>query len=304
LAIYKIFIPLRYTAAMEEFPIETINALEVFPQLAEIPQPPRTLFMRGSLERIIGTVLVTVVGSRNYSSYGKYACEKLIKGLRDYPVTIVSGLAIGIDAIAHQAALDAGLPTIVFPGSGLHWDALYPRQHKKLAEAILRAGGILLSEFDHDIIGAPWTFPQRNRLEAGIAHMTLVIEAEEQSGTLITSRLATEYNKTVGAVPGPINSPTSVGANWLLKLGAVPITDSADIIRELGFQALGGLPFPNSIILNDTETLIINALTSPHTKEGLLETLHLDPVSGGIAFSSLEIKGVIREVYGRIERIC
>jgi DNA processing protein len=287
---------------MEEFPIETIVIAETFPQLAELPQPPKTLFMRGSLARIIGTTLITVVGSRRHSSYGKYACEKLIKGLEGYPITIVSGLAIGIDAIAHQAALDAGLPTIAFPGSGLNKSVIYPSQHKKLAERILQQGGILLSEFKPETVGAPWTFPQRNRLEAGIAHMTVVIEAEEQSGTLITSRLATEYNKTVGAVPGPINSPTSVGANWLLKLGAVPITDSADILRELGFALPSTLPFP-TIILNDTETLIINALTSPQSKETVVGSLRLDPISAAIAFSTLEIKGLIREVYGRVERI-
>jgi len=251
----------------------------------------------------MGTTLITVVGSRKYSSYGKYACEMLIRGLRDYPVTIVSGLAIGIDAIAHHAALENNLPTIAFPGSGLNEKVIYPAQHKKLAEKILKNGGALMSEFSHGTIGAPWTFPQRNRLEAGIAHMTIVIEAEEQSGTLITSRLATEYNKTVGAVPGPINSPTSVGANWLLKLGAVPITEPSDILRELGFAEKGQLPFLSSIILNDIETRIINALTSPQSKETLLETLSLDPIAAGIAFSTLEIKGAIRETYGRIERI-
>jgi DNA processing protein len=288
---------------MDDFPIQTIITAQHFPQLAEIPQPPKTLFMRGSLERIVGTTLITIVGSRKYSSYGKYVCEMLIRGLRDYPVTIVSGLAIGIDAIAHYAALENNLPTIAFPGSGLNKEVIYPAQHKKLAEKILKNGGALMSEFPHHIVGAPWTFPQRNRLEAGIAHMTIVIEAEEQSGTLITSRLATEYNKTVGAVPGPINSPTSIGANWLLKLGAVPITEPSDILRELGFALPGTLPFPSTIILNDVETLIINALSSPQSKETLLQTLLLDPVTASIAFSTLEIKGVIRETYGRIERI-
>lgn len=288
---------------MDDFPIQTIITAKHFPQLAEIPQPPKTLFMRGSLERIVGTTLITVVGSRKYSSYGKYVCEMLIRGLRDYPVTIVSGLAIGIDAIAHYAALENNLPTIAFPGSGLNKEVIYPAQHKKLAEKILKNGGALMSEFPHHIVGAPWTFPQRNRLEAGIAHMTIVIEAEEQSGTLITSRLATEYNKTVGAVPGPINSPTSIGANWLLKLGAVPITEPSDILRELGFALPGTLPFPSTIILNDVETLIINALSSPQSKEALLQTLLLDPVTASIAFSTLEIKGVIRETYGRIERV-
>lgn len=288
---------------MEEYPIETINPDHYFPQLSEIPQPPKLLYVRGKLDRIIGTTLLAVVGSRNYSSYGKTVCEQLISGLRDYPITIVSGLALGIDAIAHQAALDAGLPTIAFPGSGLSWNALYPQQHKKLAYRILKEGGVLLSEFEHNTTGAYWTFPQRNRLEAGIAVMTLVIEAKEQSGTLITSRLATEYNKIVGAVPGPITSPTSIGANWLLKLGAVPITDSNDILRELGFTERGKLPFPPSIILNETEEKILTLLQTPQSKETIIETLGLDTITATIAFSTLEIKGIVRETYGLLERI-
>ena len=295
---------------MESFPIKTIIVEDHFPQLREIPQPPTTLYMRGSLDRIVGTTLITVVGSRKYSSYGKYACEMIIKGLREYPVTIVSGLAIGIDAIAHQAALEVGLPTIAFPGSGLADEIIYPGQHKKLAQKILEHGGVLLSEFDNSLRGAAWTFPTRNRLEAGIASMTIVIEAEEKSGTLITSRLATEYNRTVGAVPGPINSPTSIGANWLLKLGAVPITDSMDILTELGFHEPGTLPFrydrettDHTIILNETEQLIMDALRTPLSKETLVAQLSLDPITASIAFSTLEIKGVIRETYGLIERI-
>ncbi len=292
---------------MEQFPIQTINIEQHFPQLKEIPQPPKTLYMRGSLDRVIGTTLITIVGSRKFSSYGKYACEMLIKGLADYPVTIVSGLAFGIDAIAHQAALDVGLPTIAFPGSGLNWDIVYPQKHVKLAERILREGGALLSEFDHDTIGAPWTFPQRNRLEAGIASMTIVIEAQEKSGTLITSRLATEYNKTVGAVPGPINSRTSVGANWLLKLGAVPITEPADILKELGFIEPGQPSFSwsssPSILLNDTEDRILAFIVTPQSKETIIHNLELDAITASIAFSTLEIKGVIRETYGLIERI-
>jgi DNA processing protein len=288
---------------MENFPIQTIVAEHYFPQLKEIPQPPKTLYMRGNIDRIIGTTLITVVGSRKFSSYGKYACETLIKGLADYPVTIVSGLAFGIDIIAHQAALDAGLPTIAFPGSGLNEDAIYPSKHLAIAKRILREGGVLLSEFDHDIGGMYWMFPQRNRLEAGIAVMTIVIEAEEKSGTLITSRLATEYNKTVGAVPGPINSRTSIGANWLLKLGAVPITEPSDILKELGFAEKGRLPFPPSILLNSTEERIISFLMTPQSKETIIDQLELDAVTASIAFSTLEIKGVIKETYGLIERI-
>lgn len=295
---------------MEEFPIQTINPLQYFPQLQEIPQPPVQLYMRGSLERCVDTTFLTVVGSRKLSSYGQQVCEQLINGLAGYPITIVSGLAYGIDTIAHQAALGAGLPTVAFPGSGLNWNVLYPKRNRDLAHRILQQGGALISEFPHDKGGMTWMFPQRNRLEAGIASMILIIEAEEQSGTLITARLGTEYNKIVGAVPGPITSESSIGANWLLRLGAVPITSSIDILDELGFAHPGQLPFrftndkpqKPQVALDQTEQRIITFLTSPQSKETIIETLGLDIVAASIAFSTLEIKGVIKETYGLIER--
>jgi DNA processing protein len=221
---------------MDHFPIQTIPIGHYFPQLLELPQPPIQLYIRGNINSIVDTTFITFVGSRKHTDYGKRVCQNLIRGLKDYNVTIVSGLAIGIDAIAHRTAIEVGLPTIAFPGSGLAEQSVYPRQHLSLAQDILEHGGILLSELDPDEKGAPWTFPQRNRLLAGISVMTVIIEAEEKSGTLITSRLATEYNKTVGTVPGPIDSPTSFGTNELLKLGAVPITSSMDIVLELNLE--------------------------------------------------------------------
>lgn len=288
---------------MDDFPIHDIHTTEQFPQLAHIPDPPRILHMRGSLERTIGTKFVTVVGSRNYTSYGKHVCESLIQELAAYPVTIVSGLALGIDSIAHRAALDAGLATIAFPGSGLSKKTLYPAQHRGLAVEILTAGGALLSEFPDDTVGAHWTFPRRNRLEAGIADIVIVIEAEEKSGTLITARLGTEYNKTVGAVPGPITSTSSAGANWLLRMGATPITCAGDILEELGLtpQLVGDVSAYLS--LTPEETRVIQALSEPKTKDDLMRELEITPQDANIIFSTLEIKGVIRETLGLIERI-
>ncbi len=284
-----------------QFPLLTIDACAVFPQLTELPQPPKPLTMRGSLERALGTVCLAVVGSRNYTSYGKTVCESLIKSLAGYPVTIVSGLALGIDSIAHQSALDAGLNTIAFPGSGLDWSALYPPIHRGLAKDILHSGGALLSEFPHDLKGVHWAFPQRNRLIAGISMMTLVIEAEEKSGTLITARLAIEYNKTVGAVPGPITAVTSRGTHWLLKQGAVPVTEANDILRELGLVEHSSERFAH-IVLNAEEERVMKALSAPKTKEALIEELGLDPARASITFSTLEIKGVINETLGLLER--
>ncbi len=183
------------------------------------------------------------------------------------------------------------------------WKSLYPAQHRGLAEEIIQAGGALLSEYSDDTVGAPWTFPQRNRLEAGISDITIIIEAEEKSGTLITARLGTEYNKIVGAVPGPITSSTSAGANWLLRIGAVPITSAKDILQELGLAERITSDVSEYLMLNADEERVLKLLNSPKTKEEIMTELDLDPVSANVLFSTLEIKGAIRESLGYVERI-
>ena len=181
-----------------------------FSPLLEIPEPPEKLYYRGALPDD-DTVLLAVVGSRKYSHYGKEACEQVVKGLRGYDITIVSGLALGIDSIAHRSALDAGLKTIAVPGSGLDDDALYPREHLQLAREIVEKGGALVSEYEPDFKATTWSFPRRNRIMAGLSKAVLVVEAERPSGTLITARLALDYGRDVFAVPGSIFSETSRG---------------------------------------------------------------------------------------------
>lgn len=288
---------------MSTFPINDIDPIEAFPSLREIPEPPKVLHMRGTLDRTIDTKFITVVGSRAFTSYGKGVCESLIRGLAGYPVTIVSGLALGIDSIAHRAALDAGLPTIAFPGSGLDWKVLHPSQHRGLAEEILASGGALLSEFPNETRGAIWTFPRRNRLKAGLSDMVIIIEAEEKSGTLITARLGTEYNRIVGAVPGPITSPNSKGTNWLIRLGATPITDVQDILQELGLAPKLTGDISEYLMLNDDEERVLATLHEPKSREQVMMELSLDPVAANVIFSTLEIKGAIREYLGLMERV-
>lgn len=286
---------------MEDFPIEEIDPVVAFPQFSELPQPPKNLSMRGSLSHCHNKKYIAIVGSRAYTSYGAQVCRDLINGLRGYPVVIVSGLAMGIDAIAHKTAIENNLTTIAFPGSGLGWNVLYPSMNKGLAKEILSAGGALLSEYDENFRAAHWSFPQRNRLVAGIADIVIVIEAKEKSGALITARLGTEYNKIVGAVPGPIYSETSKGTNWLLHLGATIIRDSSDILEELGLKHATEapvLPFTNS---NEDRVLLL--LTEPRTKDYIIKTLELSPSEANILLSTIEIKGFIKETYGLIERI-
>src|SRR3989344_5703207 len=170
--------------------LKSLSPQEFPPLLREISDPPKQLYLRGEMPSFEKKWLA-VVGSRAMTTYGKQACKYLLEGLRGYPIVIVSGLAYGVDAEAHKAALDAGLTTVAVPGSGLDWDVLYPRANVGLAREILKAGGALLSEFKPEQKAADYTFPQRNRIMAGLSHATLVIEAKEKSGSLITAKLVT-----------------------------------------------------------------------------------------------------------------
>ena len=218
-----------------QFPIRTL-APEEFPSLLhEIPDAPHALNCRGTLPSP-DLKLLAVVGSRKHTSYGTQVVEHLIAGLRGYPIGIVSGLALGIDSLAHTAALQNDLYTIAVPGSGLDDSVLYPHSHLPLAHTILESGGGLLSEYDHTFAATPWSFPQRNRIVTGMSNATLLIEAGEKSGTLISARLASDYNREVLAVPGDIFSENSRGVHQFLKLGATPITHAEDILAALGID--------------------------------------------------------------------
>lgn len=271
-------------------------AKEDFPsQLLEIPQPPKDLWLAGTIPPP-ETVLLTVVGSRKYTSYGKEACEYIISGLRGYDIAIVSGLAIGMDSIAHEAALSAGLRTIAVPGSGLDPAVIYPRGNAQLAQRILENGGALLSEYAPNFRATKWSFPQRNRIMAGLARATLVIEAEQKSGTLITSRLSTDYNRDVFAVPGNIFSPTSAGPHMLIKLGATPITCAKDILHSFGFSIQEEV---ESIIdvsqLSKDEVCVIELLREPCHRDHIIEALKISTSDANILLMKMEIAGLIKE---------
>lgn len=205
-----------------------------FPRaLLEIPEPPKNLWIIGDLPDEEKSVYLCVVGSRKNTPYGREACERIISGLRGYPISIVSGFAIGIDTIAHKTAMRAGLKTIVLPGSGLSQEVIYPKRNIHMVDEIIKNGGCLLSEFEPDFKATVWGFPRRNRLMAGISKATLVIEAAERSGTLITANLAVEYNRDLMAVPGSVFSVSSKGTNRLIHDGATPVTCSEDLIENL-----------------------------------------------------------------------
>ncbi|MBU6370501.1 MAG: DNA-processing protein DprA [Patescibacteria group bacterium] len=273
-----------------------------FPEkLREINDPPKILHVKGTLPHP-DTKILCVVGSRKHTAYGKEACEKLIAGLAGYDICIVSGLALGIDAVAHRAALAANLKTIAVPGSGLDEKVLYPVTNKRLAEEILLAGGAIMSEFDADTIAAPWTFPQRNRIMAGLADATLVIEAELKSGTLITSKFATEYNRDVLAVPGSIFSKNSDGPHMLIRLGATPVRTSEDILEALGFkveQKIENLKLKYADC-SDEEMLVVKLLAEPLQKDELVRQMKMPISKASVILSMMELKGLVEERMGEI----
>ena len=272
-------------------------------QLLEIPQIPKQLYIIGDIpnekEKLI---YLCIVGSRKHTSYGKEICEKIIEGLRGYPIVIVSGFAIGIDAIAHKKAMNVGLKTIVFPGSGLSASAMYPKSNVILMSEIVKKGGCLISEFEPDFKATLWSFPMRNRLMAGISRAVLVIEAEERSGTLITARLTTEYNRDLLAVPGSVFSPNSKGTNRLIRQGATPITCSQDVLEALGFEVENDKNKQASLFmdLSKEEKEVIELLREPIPRDDLIRAMKKQTSNANSILSVMEIKGIIKEELGEI----
>lgn len=213
------------------FPITEVKIkTKEYPELlARIHNPPRQIYCRGNM-KLLSSFCIGVVGTRKLTAYGKEATEKIVSDLSGHDITIVSGLAMGIDAIAHQTALDAGLTTIAVLGSGIDDNCIYPRVNFKLAKEILNNNGLIVSEYKPGFQANEKTFPQRNRIISGLSMGVLVVEAPEKSGALITTSFATEQNRDVFAVPGNIFSPNSKGPNTLIAKGAKPVFSAEDIV--------------------------------------------------------------------------
>ncbi|MBY0472930.1 DNA-processing protein DprA [Patescibacteria group bacterium] len=287
------------------FPIGQLE-FEDFPErLREIPDAPERLFIRGRMpekER----VLLCVVGSRSATSYGRRITHKLIAGLAQYPIAIVSGLAHGIDTEAHKAALDVGLPTIAVLPSSLDEASIYPAGNSILAQNILLKGGCLLSENEAPFKAMLHSFAERNRVMAGMSKATLIIEAGERSGTLITAKLALSYNSEVLAIPHELGRPTGAGVNRLIHEGATLVRDSIDIAQSLGFKtdpstSSGQATLPTD--LTDTEAAVLEILIEPLMHDEIIESLSVATKDIHIALSSLLLRGLIIERLGKIERV-
>ncbi len=271
--------------------------------LKETSNPPYIIYMKSNDETLDlnARPMISIVGSRKYTSYGAQAASSFAKDLAGAGVTVVSGMAIGIDAIAHRGALDGGGKTIAVLGGSLDDANIYPRVNFNLAREIME-NGALISDYPIETpAGLPGNFPARNRIIAGLSLGTLVVEAGEESGTLITASCALEYNREVFSVPGSIFSPQSAGTNNLLRQGAKIATGVKDILEELnlneGREKTSPLP---KIPENKEEEILLKYLSG--------DPIHIDNISklsklGAVSVSStlalMEIKGWVKNIGGQ-----
>jgi DNA processing protein len=266
-------------------------------RLRQIPNSPPVLYVRGQLTAADEWSLA-VVGTRRASAYGREAARHLAQALASNRVTIVSGLARGIDAVAHQAALDAGGRTIAVLGSGL--DIIYPSEHRQMADAIARSGA-LVSDYAPGTPPEAGNFPARNRIISGLALGVLVVEAGEVSGALITAHTAAdEQGKPVFAVPGNIFARTSQGTNRLIQQGAKPVVTVEDILEELNLtQVAQQAEARVSLPVNETEIKLLNHLSvEPVHVDDLRALAGLPVAEVSAALAMMELKGLVRQVGG------
>ena len=259
----------------------------------DIDDFPKKLYILGKLpEKNIPTI--AIVGSRKPTQYGREVTERLATELSRAGVIIISGLALGIDSIAHRATLDANGTTIAVLANGL--DTIYPRNHQDLAKQIINKDGALLSEYKPGTPPLPFRFLERNRIVSGIADGIVVVEAATRSGTLSTATHALNQNKEVFAVPGNITSPLSSGCNALIKQGATPVTSTQDILDIIAPNAKTE---QTRFILGDNpEEVSILQLLQKGLRDGdeLLQQTKLDPVVFNQTLTMLEIKGQIKSL--------
>jgi DNA processing protein len=260
--------------------------------LRNLVDAPKQLFISGDLEELLARPRVAIVGSRKISAYGRSVTAELAGKLAEQGIVIVSGLALGVDACAHRAALDAGgLTMAVLPGPV---EKIYPSSHTSLAQQIVAKGGALVSEYPAGSDVFKFNFIARNRIIAGLADTMLITEAAEKSGSLHTARFALEQGKDVLAVPGNIDSPTSVGTNNLLKSGAAPITNVEDILHILGLEPqIKTAQAPKGA--NEHEQTLLDLIATGIQDGAELQALsNQDAALFGQTLTMLELTGKIR----------
>lgn len=258
--------------------------------LPHIPDPPKKLFIRGKLPaKRVKTV--AIVGTRKPSAYGREIATKIASECAKNGIVVVSGLALGIDSIAHRAAIDSGGKTIAILANGV--DKIYPRSHEDLGQKILQTNGAILSEYPNNTPARPWQFLARNRIVSGLADAVVIIEAASRSGTLSTANHALDQGKEIFAVPGNITSPLSAGCNQLIKNGANPLTSVEDL---LDFLIPDRFEKQTQLFKGDTreENVILEFLSKNGTTSSdvIIKQTKLSASEFNQAITILELKGL------------
>jgi DNA processing protein len=267
-------------------------------RLLQLASPPKRLFVAGAkLDELLQRPLVAIVGSRKVTPYGRQVTTQLARQLAEQGIVIVSGLAIGVDALAHEAALQAGGLTIAVLPSPVQ--QVMPRSHVQLAQRIKQGGGALISEYPDGMPALRQHFVIRNRLVAGLCDALLVTEAALKSGSLHTARFCLEQGKDVMAVPGNITNPIAAGTNNLIRAGAVPITCVEDVLSVLQLRFRTIAPLKVAQGANSYEQAVIDLLKSGLTEaDELQRSSHLDIAAFNQTMTMLELTGKIRPLGG------
>ena len=267
-------------------------------QLRVLKDAPKVLYYRGNLNTLNYKYAVAVVGTRRCSQYGIETTEQITKDLARAGVTIVSGLARGIDTWAHKTALEYGAPTIAVLGTGIDDRSMYPKQNLRLAHKIIEKNGLILSEYEKGTQGFPGNFPARNRIVAALSDATLVTEAPLKSGALITAEFAKKYNKKIYAVPGSIFSRLSSGTNYLLQKGASVAVDSEIILKDLGVKKQNQQE-SLALNLNKLERMVLKLIKDAPTAmhiDKIIQKVKVDPNEVFVALASLMMGDFIKEI--------
>ncbi len=266
-------------------------------RLREIPDPPGQIYCTGNIS-LLNERSVGVVGARRNTVYGKNVALMIGRRLAESGLAVTSGLALGIDGYSHEGALEAGGKVIGVLGSGI--DHMTPWRNRSLMMRGLERGGLVVSEYPPDRAGHRGSFPERNRIISGLSEALVVVEAGLNSGSLITARHAADQGRTVYAVPGNINSQTSVGCNLLIRDGAVPLIIIDDMIRDIG--AHPAKPYPGNISLDSDESRIFDVIRQLNgaTMDEIIGETGFAPGLANSLVTVMEIKGIVESYAGRI----
>jgi DNA processing protein len=265
--------------------------------LAELHDPPNRLYLRGGSAELLARPSVAIVGARSCSRYGAQVARELAQSLAAAGLVVVSGMARGVDAEAHRGALAVGGFTVAVLGCGIDRD--YPRAHAELGRRIAESG-LVISEYPPGVEPAPWRFPARNRIIAGLARATVVVEARERSGALITADFALELGREVFAAPGEITSALSAGTNDLLRQGATPLLSPEDVLAALGLESA-----PQAVpagLSSDARGLLERLSDGARTLDELVRATELDPAAVAVLLTELELAGLIAAADGVYRR--